>query len=170
MSQQLTDTLARRFFYGAPQDVLVIGCGLGKFARELSSLGHRVWACQESFALTLQLQKWADERGNDADFFAADPLHRQPFSDGFFDSVVIEEEIACTVDVNQLFIEACRMTRPGGTVVGTHMTHNVSPRRQVRMFTAEQMYRFVTSFHWQAGAEILPAGFVFWIPVSGGSQ
>ncbi len=170
---ELTKVLAEALFAGAPQDVLVIGCGIGRFARQLSLMGHRVWACQESLALTLQLQRQERQWASEVEFFTADSLDMQPFSDGFFDVVVVKEEIGHTEDVVGLFEEARRVTREGGVVAGTHLLQGHSARRQRWLFDGTALWGFTMRLTrgW-AGGEVRrrETGFAFWFNVAGGSR
>jgi len=145
------------------QDILVVGCGLGHLAWALERKGHRVWAAHDSQAFAFQLQEWSRERLSEVEFFAARPLHIQPFSDGYFDSVVIVEEIGCYEEIYALFEEANRIVGPGGLVLGTHLLRNCSPRRQLRNLTVPLLEAFIAekSQNGICGVTELSSGFVF---------
>lgn len=171
MSDVLTDTLARKIFDAAPpHDILVMGCRVGKFSFQLSAAGNRVWACQESIPLSLYLQRVGVTQGSEVEFFAANPLHIQPFSDDFFDAVVIEEEVGCAPNVCALLTEACRVVRPGGCIAGTHLLAEHSPRRQCRTLDSDELSRLIACFGEYAELWILTEGFAFGFQVPGGSQ
>lgn len=129
---ELQKQVVNEHFSAAPQDILVVGCGLGHLAWELERKGNHVWACHDSLAFAFQLQRWAQERDSEVEFFSASPLHIQPFSDGFFDATIVDEEVGCYEEVHALFEEVNRVTCAGGLVIGTHLLRNCSPRRQLR--------------------------------------
>lgn len=104
---------ALRAFIGAGEgDALEVGCGEGRIARELKTLGYTVTA---SDAVETMVAAAAD--ADSAHDYAVAAAHALPFADARFDRVVAYNVLMDVADVPASVKEMRRVLRPGGTLV-----------------------------------------------------
>lgn len=101
----------RRFLPAPGASTLEIGCGEGRIARELTSLGHAVTAID----LSLTLLGAARAAGPAARYAVADAA-QLPFTDGGFDRVVAYNVLMDVADMPAVVAEAARVLAPSGTL------------------------------------------------------
>jgi ubiquinone/menaquinone biosynthesis C-methylase UbiE len=88
---------------------LDLGCGEGRFSRDLATAGHRVVGVDVSADL-VELARAADATGT---YLVAD-ARSLPFADQAFDLVVAFNVLSCVDDVEEAVAEIARVLAPGG--------------------------------------------------------
>jgi ubiquinone/menaquinone biosynthesis C-methylase UbiE len=89
-----------------------VGCGEGRFARELTALGYRATATDA----VAEMVAAAREAGSAAAYAVA-PAENLPFADAAFDLVVAYNVLMDVDDLAGALAEARRVVRPGGRLM-----------------------------------------------------
>jgi ubiquinone/menaquinone biosynthesis C-methylase UbiE len=105
-------TAIERLGIGERQRVLDLGCGTGVFLRAAADRGAIVAGLDASDALLAV----ARERVPEADLHAGD-MQDLPFGDDAFDVVTGFSSFFFADDMTRALSEACRVAKPGGTVL-----------------------------------------------------
>ena len=106
------ETAIERLAIGAGQRVLDLGCGTGAFLRAAADRGAQAVGLDAAEGLLAI----ARERVPEADLHVGD-MQDLPFGDGGFDVVTGFSSLFFADDMTRALSEACRVTKPGGTVL-----------------------------------------------------
>jgi ubiquinone/menaquinone biosynthesis C-methylase UbiE len=106
------ETAIEHLGIGAGQRVLDLGCGTGVFLRAAADRGARVVGLDAAEGLLAV----ARERVPEADLHVGD-MQELPFGDDGFDVVTGFSSLFFADDMTRALSEACRVTKPGGTVL-----------------------------------------------------
>ena len=106
------ETAIEHLGIGEGQRVLDLGCGTGVFLRAAADRGAQVVGIDAAEGLLAI----ARERVPEADLHAGD-MQELPFGDDGFDVVTGFSSLFFADDMTRALSEACRVTKPGGTVL-----------------------------------------------------
>jgi ubiquinone/menaquinone biosynthesis C-methylase UbiE len=106
------ETAIEHLGIGAGQRVLDLGCGTGVFLRAAADRGAKVVGLDAAEGLLAV----ARERVPEADLHAGD-MQDLPFGDDGFDVVTGFSSLFFADDMTRALSEACRVCKPGGTVL-----------------------------------------------------
>jgi SAM-dependent methyltransferase len=123
--------LIRRYVRLEGARVLDIGCGIGTYVRKLGELAERAYGIDIDRARVAQ--------GNTGSLALA-VSEELPFATGAFDMVLLNEVIEHVRDDRRTLEEACRVVRPGGSVV-IYAPNRLYPFETHGVYVGER-YRF----------------------------
>jgi len=90
--------------------ILDVGCGLGAYVRKMSAFSDQV------YGVDIDAEKVAEASRELPNIYQA-PAEKLPFSDSFFDDVLLHEVLEHVEDDRTALAEALRVTRPTGRVI-----------------------------------------------------
>lgn len=122
---------------------LDIGCGEGRVARDLATLGHRVVGLDGAMALA---RAAADHPGTHGPVVVADAA-RLPFRDGCGDLAVAFMSLQDVDDFEQAIAESARVLQPGGTLL-IAIVHPINLMGEFEQRDDGQPERFIMSGNW----------------------
>lgn len=133
--------------------VLEVGCGTGRTACHLASLGHRVTAVDRHAGMLAKARLRAAATGADVRLLEGDAC-LLPFEDASFD-VVFVESVTNFVDAADAFDEYLRVLAPGGLLYDRELalSQPVPEDRLVRLSAFFGLRQLWTADRWRRLAE-----------------
>jgi SAM-dependent methyltransferase len=115
-----------------PLDMLSIGCGNGELERQLAAAGHRLVGLDLSHPMLKRAMRAGLDTAVEADARAL------PFAARSFDTVIFPESIG-HLALPEVFAEASRALRPGGTLIVTTYSSHTGVHPQYRKYGLDEM-------------------------------
>ena len=147
--------------------MLELGCGCGYFAHQASELGCKIIALDYSKqALRYARKENPGIKGNRVNYILYDIQKPLPFSNNFFDAIVIEEALEHTRNAREVLLEAHRVLRKGGKIFISVPHDDISAGYHLTAMNKNSINSIFAGFKYKIKRPFLPLGTTYYIEVT----